>query len=100
MRGLTPAATACESSPRMRGAPAIAAIGIVSLLAAALAGLFRPRQLTVELGAFDHPFATGAWGRADRLDVDETAAAGGPASFYYRPAESTVRLALPFTAAP
>src|SRR5262249_51942102 len=97
----------------MRLAPAIAAIGIASLLAAAAVRLFRPRDLAVEIGAFDHPFATGGpraapparartggWGRSDRLDVDEAEAAGGPSSFYYRPAVGTLRLTLPFTAPP
>ena len=81
---MTAAAAACESLARMRGAPA-AAVTVVAVLAAGAAWLHRPRDLQVEVGAFDHPFASGDWGRADRVDVEEAAAAGGPTSFYYRP---------------
>src|SRR4051794_39374599 len=84
----------------MKGARAAAAIVVVAALAALAVSLFRPRALRVEVGAFDHPFARGGWGRADRVDVDEAAAGGGPTSFYFRPAAGTVTLALPFLVRP
>ncbi len=99
-RGLTVGAAACEALRRMRGAPAVVAVAVVSLLAAAAAWLFRPPDLRIEIGAFDHPFTAGEWGRADRMDVDEPAAAGDRTSFYYRPAAGTVRATLPFSVPP
>src|SRR3954467_2206305 len=81
-------------------AAAVTMIAIVSALATGGAWLYRPRHLRAEIGAFDHPFATGDWGRADRLDVDDGAAAGARTSFYYRPAAGTVRVDLPFSIRP
>ena len=84
----------------VRSASAVAGIAAISVLAATSAWVFRPHVLRVEVGAFDHPFATGAWGRAGRMDIDSAAAAGDDASFYYRPADDTVHVALPFTSRP
>jgi len=83
-----------------RGASAVAAIAAMSVLAATGTWLFRPHALRLEVGAFDHPFATGAWGRAGRMDIDSAAAGDDHASFYYRPADDTVHVALPFTSRP
>ena len=99
-RRLTPDAAACESLARMRGASAVAAIAAVSVLAAAGAWLYRPRALRVELGAFDAPVAPEGWGRSDRVDLPPSEAGPDRASFYYRPASASARIAVPFVVGP
>src|SRR3954471_6584037 len=81
----------------MKRAWAVAAIAALTIVAAADAWLFRPREVRVEIGAFDHPVAKGGWGRADRVDVDVDQAGGDRTSFYFRPLAGTGSIAIPFT---
>ena len=54
--------------------------------------------MRLELGAFEDGLLAGAWGRADRADVDPQATTDGLTSFYFRPSPANATLRLPIVA--
>lgn len=74
------------------------ALPLALLIAAASLLLARPLgrgPVRLELGAFEGGLIGGAWGRAERADLDPQAAADGLTSFYFRPSPANAALRLP-----
>ena len=77
------------------------ALLFASLIALGAAFLARPlgtRPVLLELGAFDAPYRSGVWGRADRADVDPQATTDGVTSFYFRPSPANGAFLFPVVA--
>jgi hypothetical protein len=72
---------------------------LVSAAAGLVARLVPYDRVRLEVGGFEGPMLRGDWSRADRANVDPEAAAGGPASLYFREAPPHVEVVLPFTVA-